>query len=67
GSGDVMVSLPSQGGLNLRVETGIGDISMERSMPIESVSTEHHKLSAKVRGGGAAFVVQTGSGDVVIH
>lgn len=67
GSGDVAVSLPSEGGLNLSVQTGSGDISMERGMPIESVNTDHHQLSAKVRGGGAAFIVQTGSGDVVIH
>jgi DUF4097 and DUF4098 domain-containing protein YvlB len=67
GSGDVAVSLPSEVGLNLSVQTGSGDISMDRGMPIESVNTNHHQLSAKVRGGGAAFVVQTGSGDVRIH
>lgn len=67
GSGDVTVNLPSEGGLDLSVQTGSGDISMERGMPIESVSTQHHMLIAKVRGGGASFVVQTGSGDVVIH
>jgi Toastrack DUF4097 len=67
GSGDVSVGPPSAGGLNLSVRTGSGDISMEHGMPIESVDTRHGELNARVRGGGADFVIQTGSGDVRIH
>jgi DUF4097 and DUF4098 domain-containing protein YvlB len=67
GSGDVSVGLPSQGGLKLSVRTGSGDISTDRALSIQSVNTHHGMLNAMVRGGGASFVIQTGSGDVRIH
>jgi DUF4097 and DUF4098 domain-containing protein YvlB len=67
GSGNVIVDLPKQGGLNLSVRTGSGDISTDHDMPFESVDTRRGVLKAKVRGGGADFIIQTGSGDVHIH
>lgn len=68
GSGDVEVGLPSQGGFNLVVATGSGDISSPSSgLSLEQIVSHRGMLQAKVRGGGADFTVQTGSGDVRIH
>lgn len=67
GSGNVTVDLPKEGGLNLSVKTGSGDISTDREMPLDSVDTHRGELNAKVRGGGADFIIHTGSGDVHIH
>jgi Toastrack DUF4097 len=67
GSGDVELELPPQGSFNLAIATGSGDISSASGLPLEQIVTRHGELRAKVRGGGADFIVHTGSGDVHIH
>lgn len=64
GSGDVAAGLPSEGGFDLTARTGSGEISMESGMTIDAATTSHGELRGKVRGGGSAVLIQTGSGDI---
>ncbi len=64
GSGDVVAGLPSEGGFDLTARTGSGEISMESGMTVDSAVTREGELRGKVRGGGSAVIIQTGSGDI---
>ncbi len=64
-SGDVMVQLDPKAGYDLSAHTGSGDFSVNSQLTLEAGDTSHD-IHGKVRGGGAAVTLRTGSGDIQI-
>jgi beta-lactamase regulating signal transducer with metallopeptidase domain len=64
GSGSVEFS-PGSAPLNLDASTGSGSISSDHPMAIQ-VSSDGHKLSGQLNGGGPDVQIETGSGDIRI-
>jgi beta-lactamase regulating signal transducer with metallopeptidase domain len=65
GSGSVEFS-PGNAPLNLDASTGSGSISSDRPVAIQ-VSSDGHKMSGQLNGGGPDVHIETGSGDIRIH
>jgi DUF4097 and DUF4098 domain-containing protein YvlB len=65
GSGNVELT-PDNAPMNLEASTGSGSISSDHPMNIQ-VSTDGHKLSGPLNGGGPEVRIETGSGDIHIH
>jgi hypothetical protein len=63
GSGDITLRLPSQGGFDLTLQTGSGDISIDPQLEVERSGSEN-QMHGKVRGGGTRVQITTGSGDI---
>jgi beta-lactamase regulating signal transducer with metallopeptidase domain len=65
GSGTVEFS-PGSAGLTLDASTGSGSITTDHPMALE-VSSDHHRMTGQLNGGGPDVRIQTGSGDIRIH
>jgi beta-lactamase regulating signal transducer with metallopeptidase domain len=65
GSGSVEFS-PGSAPLNLDASTGSGSISSDKPVAIQ-VSSDEHKMSGQLNGGGPEVHIETGSGDIQIH
>ncbi|MGB6720830.1 MAG: DUF4097 family beta strand repeat-containing protein, partial [Terracidiphilus sp.] len=65
GSGNVEFT-PGNAPLNLNASTGSGSISSDRPMAIQ-VSSDGHRMSGQLNGGGPDVQIETGSGDIRIH
>jgi beta-lactamase regulating signal transducer with metallopeptidase domain len=65
GSGDVEFA-PGNAGITLDASTGSGAVTSDHPMALH-VSSNGHKVSGQLNGGGPAVVIETGSGDVHIR
>jgi hypothetical protein len=70
GSGNVRVHLPSNSAFDADISTSSGtvDVGSPIEMTVQGRVNENHKtIHGKVRGGGPALSVRTGSGDIHIQ
>ena len=70
GSGNAELRLPSDAGFDLDVSTGSGTITLDHPLTTTiqgRVESPQKSINGKVRGGGPAVSVHTGSGDVRIR
>jgi DUF4097 and DUF4098 domain-containing protein YvlB len=65
GSGSVELTAGSTP-MTLDASTGSGRVTSDRPMGLQT-SSDGHKVSGQLNGGGPAVVIETGSGDVRIH
>jgi DUF4097 and DUF4098 domain-containing protein YvlB len=65
GSGSVFVRLPQQAAFDLDAHTGSGSVTVGHPLTI-SGRLRRNEVSGKVRGGGVALDVRTGSGSIRI-
>jgi beta-lactamase regulating signal transducer with metallopeptidase domain len=65
GSGNVEFA-PGSAPLNLEASTGSGSISSDHPTAIQ-VSSDGHKMSGQLNGGGPEVHIETGSGDIRLH
>ncbi len=66
GSGSVTLRLPQQVAFDLYAHTGSGSINSDHPVTIQG-AMGRHELRGKVRGGGVAVEVRTGSGNIRIE
>jgi hypothetical protein len=57
---------PGNAGITLDASTGSGAVTSDHPMALH-VSSNGHKVSGQLNGGGPAVVIETGSGDVHIR
>ena len=68
GSGSVNIRLPQNAGFDLNAHTGSGGVYGDFPITIQGrIERRPHDLSGKVRGGGHALDVRTGSGSIRIE
>ena len=68
GSGSVNIRLPQNAGFDLNAHTGSGGVYGDFPITIQGrIDRRQHDLSGKVRGGGYALDVRTGSGSIRIE
>jgi hypothetical protein len=65
GSGTVELT-PGNAPLTLSASTGSGRITSDRPMAL-NVSSDGHRMSGQLNGGGPNVVIETGSGNIRIH
>lgn len=66
GSGSVVVRLPQQAAFDLDAHTGSGSVTVDHPITV-SGRLRRNEVSGRVRGGGVALDVRTGSGSIRIE
>ena len=66
GSGTVRLQLPSTASFDLDARTSSGSLSVDHPVTVQGSMGKKH-IQGKVRGGGMAVDVETGSGDIEIR